>query len=68
MFSNKSLPNSVKVFYWVWAFSFPYDYQYLPLPEQPTGITFIAFWFVWLGIGGLVVIPLGEWIAERKNE
>ena len=66
MFSNETLPNSVKIFYWIWAFSFPYDYTYLPLPEEPTGVTFIGFWIVWLGIGGLIVIVLGEWITNRK--
>ncbi len=67
MFSNETLPNSVKIFYWIWAFSFPYDYPYLPLPEEPTGVTFIGFWIVWLGIGGLIVIVLGEWITKRKK-
>ena len=68
MFSNETLPNSVKIFYWIWAFSFPYDYPYLPLPEEPTGVTFIGFWIVWLGIGGLIVIAFGEWITNRKNK
>jgi hypothetical protein len=66
VFSNQSLPASVKAFYWVWAFSFPYDYQYLPLPKEPTGLTFIGFWMIWLGFGGLIVIPLGAWIARKK--
>lgn len=66
MFSNETLSNSVKIFYWIWAFSFPYDYTYLPLPEEPTDVTFIGFWIVWLGIGGLIVIVLGEWITNRK--
>ena len=67
MFNNHSLPNSVKALYWVWAFSFPYDYRYLPLPKDPTGLSFIGFWFIWLGVGGLLAIPLGEWIANRKT-
>jgi hypothetical protein len=53
--------------YWVWAFSFPYDYRYLPLPKDPTGLSFIGFWVIWLGVGGLLAIPLGEWIANRKT-
>jgi len=67
VFSSQSLPNSVKVFYWVWAFSFPYDYRYLPFPEEPTGLVFIGFWIVWLGVGGLIAIPLGDWIAKRNS-
>ena len=67
MFNNHSLPNSVKALYWVWAFSFPYDYRYLPLPKNQTGLSFIGFWVIWLGVGGLLAIPLGEWMANRKT-
>ena len=67
MLSNYSLPNILKVIYWVWAFSFPYDYRVLPLPENPTGFTFIGFWTVWLGLGGLLVIPIGEWMKNSKK-
>ena len=66
MFNNHSLPNSVKALYWLWAFSFPYDYRYLPLPKDPTGLSFIGFWVIWLGVSGLLAIPLGEWIANKK--
>jgi hypothetical protein len=65
--NHHSLPNSIKALYWVWAFSFPYDYRYLPLPKDPTGLSFIGFWVIWLGVGGLLAIPLGEWIANRKT-
>ena len=68
MFSDKSLLNSVKIFYWIWAFSFPYDYPYLHLPEEPTGIIYIGFWMVWLGVGGLSVVAIGEWITNRKSK
>jgi hypothetical protein len=67
VFNHHSLPNSVKALYWVWAFSFPYDYRYLPLPKDPTGLSFFGFWVIWLGVGGLLAIPLGEWIANRKT-
>ena len=67
MFNNHSLPNSIKALYWVWAFSFPYDYRYLPMPKDPMGLSFIGFWFIWLGVGGLLAILLGEWIANRKT-
>ncbi len=67
MFTSQSLPNSIKVFYWIWAFSFPYDYKYLPLPENPTGISLIGFWIIWLGVGGLMVVPLGEWMTRKKT-
>ena len=68
MFSHPSLPNSVKACYWVWAFSFPYYYRYLPLPEEPTGLTFIGFWVIWLGVGGLIAIPLGEWVSSKRTK
>ena len=67
MFSNKNLPNSLEVFYLVWAFSFPYDYPYLPLPGDSMGTVFIGLWIVWLGLGGLVVIPLGEWMVKKRQ-
>ncbi|MDB4683323.1 hypothetical protein OAF05_01555 [bacterium] len=53
--------------YWLWAFSFPYDYRFLPLPEDPSGITFIGYWIIWLGVGGLLVIPFGEWMNKSKK-
>jgi hypothetical protein len=68
MFSHPSLPNSVKACYWVWAFSFPYDYRYLPLPDEPTGLTFIGFWVIWLGVGGLIAIQLGEWVSRKRTK
>jgi hypothetical protein len=67
VFSNNSLPNALKVVYWLWAFSFPYDYRFLPLPEDPSGITFIGYWIIWLGLGGLLVIPFGEWMNKSKK-
>ena len=68
MFSDKSFPNSVEIFYWIWAFSFPYDYPNLHLPEEPTGIIYIGIWMVWLGVGGLSVVAIGEWITNRKSK
>ena len=67
MFNNRSFPKLIIAIYWLWAFSFPYVYKYLPLLENPTGTTFIGFWIIWLGVGGLMVVPFGEWMARKTT-